>query len=108
MSSLQNIVQVVKVSIIIPVYNVAGYLDRCLASVLQQTLQEIEVVCINDASTDNSLDILEKYAATDKRMRVITVQKSGQGIIRNMGIDMAVGTYVGFVDADDYVDHTMF
>lgn len=98
----------VKVSIVIPVYNLEAYLHRCLDSVLQQTLQEIEIICINDASTDGSLAILEEYRNKDPRVQVFTVEKCGQGLIRNMGINLAKGAYTGFVDGDDYVDHTMF
>jgi glycosyltransferase involved in cell wall biosynthesis len=98
----------VKVSIIIPVYNLEDYLDRCLQSVLNQTLREIEVICINDASTDNSLNILNTYKESDERVVVLSIEKSGQGVGRNIGIQHATGEYVGFVDGDDSVDTEMF
>ena len=98
----------VKVSIIIPVFNLEGYLDRCLQSVINQTLTEIEIICIDDASTDNSLKILNAYRELDKRVMVLPIQKSGQGIGRNIGIQHATGEFIGFVDGDDSVKPEMF
>ncbi len=94
-----------KVSIIIPVYNVANYLVRCLDSVCKQTLQELEIICINDCSTDNSLEILEQYAKQDSRIKIINLsQNQGSSAARNAGINVAIGEFMGFVDADDYID----
>ena len=94
-----------KISVIVPVYNVAPYLARCLDSLINQTLKDIEIICIDDKSTDNSLEILHKYEQTDKRIRVIALDKnSGVATARNAGIDAATGEYLGFVDSDDYVD----
>ncbi len=95
----------VKVSIVVPVYNVGPYLARCLDSLVSQTLADIEIICIDDKSTDNSLGILREYETKDNRIRVIALDKnSGVATARNVGIDAAVGEYLGFVDSDDYVD----
>ncbi|WP_323735635.1 glycosyltransferase [Methanosphaera sp. ISO3-F5] len=98
----------IKVSIIIPVYNVEKYLDECLKSVINQTLKEIEIICIDDGSTDNSLKIIEKYAKEDSRIKIISKKNEGQAIARNLGIDHAIGKYIGFVDSDDFIDKDMF
>ncbi|MDR2210033.1 MAG: glycosyltransferase [Spirochaetaceae bacterium] len=95
----------IKVSVIIPVYNTAPYLTRCLDSVCDQTLTDIEILCINDGSTDRSLEILRDYEGRDSRVRVISFeQNKGVSVARNTGIDAAQGEYIGFVDSDDYVD----
>jgi len=92
------------VSVIIPVYNTVKYLRRCLESVCGQTLEEIEIICIDDASTDASPAILAEYAARDPRVKVITFdQNCGAAVARNMGIDVATGEYIGFLDADDWM-----
>jgi len=95
----------ISVSVIVPVYNVAPYLARCLDSLVGQTLKDIEIICIDDKSTDNSLEILQEYAKKDSRIKIIA-QKHNGGVAaaRNAGIDMATGEYLGFVDSDDYVD----
>ncbi len=88
-----------KVSIIIPVYNTALYLKRCLESVCNQTLSDIEVICINDCSTDNSLEILKEY-----NVKIIDLKENhGAAFARNIGIENACGEYIGFVDSDDYI-----
>lgn len=93
-----------KVSVVIPVYNVEKYLERCLDSLLSQTLEDIEIICINDGSTDKSLDILHKYAEKDERITVINQKNKGMSYSRNKGLEVATGEYVGFVDSDDYID----
>ncbi|HOI70926.1 MAG TPA: glycosyltransferase [Methanobacterium sp.] len=98
----------IKVSIIIPVYNVEKYLRQCLDSIVNQTLKEIEVICINDGSTDNSPIILEEYEKKDPRIRVITQENMGSGVARNRAIQQAKGKYIGFMDSDDWADPTMF
>jgi len=97
-----------KVSIIVPIYNAEDYLSRCLDSLLAQSFNEIEIVAVNDGSTDNSLDILNGYAEKDKRLVVINQQNSGVSSARNTGIDVAAGEYIGFVDSDDWVDFKMY
>ena len=95
-----------KVSVIIPVYNVEKYLPKCLDSVVNQTLKDIEIICINDGSTDNSPTILKNYAANDKRIKIINQKNAGQGTARNNGIKQASGAYLYFVDSDDWIDET--
>lgn len=94
-----------KISIVIPAYNTEMYIGRCLNSVCAQTYQDIEIIVINDASTDGTLQILKKYAERDLRIRIINqgVNK-GNGIGRNTAIKEAKGEYIMFVDSDDYID----
>ena len=92
----------VKVSVIIPVYNMEKYLAHCLDSVLGQTLEEIEALCINDGSADTSLDILKQYQQRDKRVTIIDQQNQGVAKARNNGIRQARGKYVIFMDPDDW------
>lgn len=95
----------IKVSVIVPVHNAEKYLAQCLDSLMKQTLQALEVILINDCSTDTSGEICEQYAAKDSRFIVVhNEQNIRQGLSRNKGIEMARGEYVGFVDADDWVD----
>ena len=101
-------VKMPKISIIIPVYNVEKYLRECLDSVLNQTLEDIEVICVNDGSTDSSANILEEYRLKDKRLRVIHKENSGYGHSMNVGFEATTGEYVGIVESDDFVKPTMF
>lgn len=95
----------VKISIIVPCYNVAEYVGRCLDSLINQTLRDIEIICIDDKSTDNTLAILRQYAKRDKRIHVIAQKcNAGVAVARNAGLDLATGRYIGFVDPDDWVD----
>ncbi|MDE5616135.1 MAG: glycosyltransferase [Alphaproteobacteria bacterium] len=95
----------IRISVIVPVYNVAPYLARCLDSLVAQTLSDIEIICIDDKSTDNSLEILHEYENKYPQIHVIALDKnSGVATARNAGIDAARGEYLGFVDSDDYVD----
>ena len=94
----------IKVSVIVPVFNTASYLKRCLDSLLAQTLKEIEIICVNDGSTDNSLDILHEYQEKDTRIKVLSQTNQGQSVARNNGITEATGEYIGFIDSDDYID----
>ncbi len=93
-----------KISIIVPVYNVKKYLSKCLDSLINQTLKDIEIICVNDGSTDNSLDILNEYAKKDERIVVINKENSGPGASRNLGIEKATGEYIQFVDSDDWIE----
>ncbi len=97
-----------KVSVIIPVYNVEKYLRQCLDSVVNQTLKDIEIICVDDGSTDYSSSILDEYAAKDKRIQVIHKENGGYGKAMNTGIDHATGEYIGIVEPDDYVELNMF
>lgn len=98
----------IKVSIIIPVYNVEKYLKQCLDSVVNQTLTEIEVICVDDGSTDNSLQILGEYAENDDRIKVISKKNGGISSARNKGMEYATGEYIGFVDSDDWIELNMY
>lgn len=94
----------VKISIIIPVYNVEKYLDQCLDSVVHQTLRDIEIICINDGSTDTCAQILAEYERRDARIKIINQSNSGISIARNSAMKIAAGEYVQFLDADDWLD----
>lgn len=97
-----------KLSIIIPVYNVEKFLPQCLDSVINQTLKDIEIICVNDGSTDKSLEILTAYARNDKRIKIYNQENQGQSAARNLAISHASGEYLGFVDSDDWVDLDYF
>lgn len=91
-----------KISIIVPVYNTSKYLNGCIKSLLHQTLEEIEIILINDGSTDTSESIIRKYK--DKRIKYISKNNEGIGKTRNLGIEIATGEYLSFIDSDDYVE----
>ena len=97
----------VKVSVIVPVFNVGDYLSTSLDSILNQSLEDIEIICINDGSTDDSLKILENYAKKDNRIKIISKENEGQGTARNVGLDNACGEFISFVDADDFIKKDM-
>ena len=92
-----------KISIIIPCYNVEKYLHRCLDSVIGQTFEDFEVICVNDGSPDNSGSILEEYAAKDKRIKILTQKNQGLSMARNNGKALAQGKYIYFLDSDDFI-----
>ena len=93
-----------KISILVAVYNTAAYLPQCLDSLLSQTLKDIEVICVDDASTDNSLALLYQYAEKDNRVKVFALKENcGQAHARNVGLSHATGDYIGFVDSDDWL-----
>lgn len=96
------------VSVIVPCYNVARYMRHCLDTLRAQTLRDIELICINDGSTDDTLAILREYAEADERFLVIDRQNGGVAAARNAGLDVAKGRYIGFADPDDYVSPVMF
>lgn len=96
-----------KVSVVIPVYNVEAYLRQCLDSVVNQTLRELEIICVDDGSTDGSSAILAEYAARDARVKVLAHAHTNAGEARNAGMAAATGEYLGFVDADDFVGAEM-
>ena len=97
-----------KVSIIIPVYDVAPYLRQCLETVVNQTLHDIEIICVDDGSTDGSAAILAEYAARDARVKVLRHAHTNAGAARNAGMAVAAGEYLGFVDSDDWCDLALF
>jgi len=98
----------VKVSVIMPVYNVEKYLRQCLDSLLNQTLQEFEIICVDDGSKDSSLAILQEYQQKDDRVKVLTQQNKYAGVARNNGLKIAQGEYVFFLDSDDFFEKDMF
>ena len=95
-----------KVSVIVPVFNVEKYLRQCLDSILQQTYQNLEIIIINDGSTDGSDAICREYAGKDSRISYFAKENTGISDTRNVGIRQATGEYVTFVDSDDWVEHT--
>jgi glycosyltransferase involved in cell wall biosynthesis len=94
----------IKVTLIIPIYNAGLYLEDCLNSAINQTLQEIEIICINDGSTDNSLDIVHRFVQKDKRIRVINQKNQGLSASRNNAIQISKGQYLAFLDSDDTLE----
>lgn len=97
-----------KVSILVPIFNVECYLRECLDSLISQTLQDIEIICINDGSTDSSPHILEEYSQKDSRIKVINKENSGYGASMNKGLEVATGEYIGIVESDDFAKNIMF
>ena len=98
----------IKVSVIIPAYNTENQITKCLNSVLNQTLKEIEIIVIDDGSTDNTLELINNFKLTDSRITVISQENKKQGAARNRGIEIAKGEYIGFVDSDDYIDRDYY
>lgn len=96
------------VSIIVPIYNTGEYLYKCLESIVNQNLQEIELILIDDGSTDNSGEICDLYSEKDKRVRVIHKKNEGVSIARNVGTQTAKGEYIGFIDSDDWIEKEMY
>lgn len=97
-----------KISIIVPIYNVEKYLERCMQTLLNQTLKDIEIIMVDDGSPDNCSHMCDEYAQNDKRIKVIHKKNAGLGYARNSGLDVATGKYVAFVDSDDYVTINMY
>lgn len=97
----------IKVSVILPVYNVEKYLRQCLDSICNQSLQDIEIICVDDGSTDSSATILKEYSAKDSRIQIITQINGGAGKARNTGLRVATGKYLSFLDSDDFFEANM-
>jgi glycosyltransferase involved in cell wall biosynthesis len=97
-----------KVSIIVPIYNMENYLTRCLNSLVSQSLLEIEIIAVNDGSTDSTIETLKEYAAKDSRIKIISKLNGGVSSARNAGIQVANGEFIGFVDPDDWIDYDMY
>lgn len=97
-----------KVSVVIPVYNAKKYLRQCLESVLSQTLSDIEIICVDDGSTDNSLDILKEYSSKDSRIKILQQKNQYAGVARNNGMSVATGEYIHFMDSDDWVEENTY
>lgn len=96
------------ISVLVPICNVEKYLSKCLDSILNQTFRNLEVICINDGSTDSSLDIIKKYAKIDARIVVIDKANSGYGDSMNRGLSVAKGKYIGIVESDDFIESDMY
>jgi glycosyltransferase involved in cell wall biosynthesis len=96
-----------KISVIVPVYNSERYIKKCIESIINQTYKDIEIIIVNDGSTDGSLNIIQKYQELDNRIKLINQSNSGVSVARNNGIENATGDYIMFVDSDDYIDSTM-
>ncbi len=97
-----------KISVIIPVYNVEKYLNKCMDSIITQTFKDIEIICVNDGSTDKSRQILEEYKNRDSRIKIVDKENGGLSSARNAGMKVATGDYYAFIDSDDWIDKTMF
>lgn len=97
-----------KVSIILPCYGVEQYIDRCLESIINQSLNDIEIILIDDGSPDKTPEMCDRWAKKDSRIKVVHKSNAGLGFARNSGLDIATGKYVAFIDSDDYVDLSMF
>ena len=96
-----------KISVVVPVYNAEKYIKESLDSIVNQTLKEIEIICVNDGSTDSSLQILKQYATKDNRITILSQPNSRLGATRNAGITVAKGQYITFLDADDFFELNM-
>ena len=96
-----------KISVIVPVYNSEKYIEKCIESIINQTYRNIEIIFINDGSTDESLNIIHKYKKLDNRIKVINQSNSGVSAARNKGIKNSIGDYITFVDSDDHIDSKM-
>lgn len=97
-----------KISVIVPVYNVEDYLGQCINSIRNQTLADLEIICIDDGSTDNSGQMLDTYAQEDRRIKVVHKENTGYGHTMNVGLDIAGGEYIGIVESDDFIEADMY
>lgn len=97
-----------KISIIVPIYNVEKYIEKCIQSILNQTFSDFELILVNDGSTDSCGEICDKYKKLDDRIIVIHKVNGGLSSARNAGIDIARGEYIGFIDSDDYIHEKMY
>jgi glycosyltransferase involved in cell wall biosynthesis len=96
------------ISIIVPIYNIAEYASECIQSLINQTYKNIEIILVDDGSTDHSPAICDEFAEQDERIKVIHKRNGGLSDARNAGLDVATGEYIGFVDGDDWVDEDMY
>ena len=96
------------ISVIVPIYNTERYLDQCLTSIEQQTYRNLEIICLNDGSTDSSLEIIQRHAAQDARIRVVDKENQGYGATCNRGLDEAYGEYLAIVEPDDWIEPRMY
>jgi glycosyltransferase involved in cell wall biosynthesis len=96
------------ISVIVPIFNAGAYLAKCIESLIHQPYTALQIILVNDGSTDDSLAIAQQYAAQDSRIEVYTQTNQGQSVARNLGLQYAKGEYISFVDADDYVDNDFY
>ena len=96
------------ISVIVPVFNTEEYLNRCLDSIINSTYKELEIICVDDGSTDCSAEILEQYTSIDNRITIIHQDNQGVSVARNKGLESAVGEYVCFIDSDDWIHEQFF
>lgn len=97
-----------KISVIVPVYNVEKYIEKCIRSIMEQILEEIEIIVVNDGSTDNSYEIIKEYLKIDNRIKLVNKKNGGLSSTRNIGINYSKGEDITFVDEDDYIDKEMY
>ena len=97
-----------KITVVVPIYNAEQYLERCLKSIVEQTYENLEIILVNDGSSDKSLEICERFKASDERITIISKENGGVSSARNRGIEVATGKYIIFIDADDYIEKDMF
>lgn len=105
---VKNAIESPKVSIIVPAYNTEKYISRCLSSLISQTLKEIEIIIVDDGSTDDTSLIAEEFSKADARIKIITQTNQKQGAARNNGSKIATGEYIGYIDSDDWIDLEYF
>lgn len=105
---MESVTSKPKVSVIVPIYNVEKYLRRCLDSLVNQTLTDIEIILVDDESPDNSKEIYKEYLAKDNRIKLVQKKNGGLGFARNSGLEIATGEFIAYIDSDDYVDVNMF
>lgn len=96
------------ISVIIPIYITAAYIGRCLDSVINNSYKNLEIICVNDGSTDKSLSVLQSYTNRDKRIHIISIPNSGVSVARNTGLDFASGEFIAFIDSDDWIHKEYF
>src|SRR5699024_9631307 len=97
-----------KISVIVPVYKVESYLERCILSIIKQTYKNLEIILVNDGSPDNCGELCDIYAKKDSRIKVIHKKNGGLSDARNVALDIATGDYIGFVDSDDWININMY
>lgn len=96
------------ISVIVPIYNVEQFLSKCIQSIINQSYSRLEIILVDDGSTDDSPQICDEFKEKDKRIKVIHKKNGGLSDARNVGIEVASGEYIGFVDSDDYIDELMY
>ena len=96
------------ISVIIPVYNAGKYLEQCLTSIIEQSYKNLQIICIDDGSSDNSFNILASFAKSDSRITLLQQQNFGASVARNQGVEFSSGDYISYVDADDFIMNGLY